>query len=173
MAGSSLALAVLTAGCGGCDKQGSSTRPSDPEGGLKLITTEGGGLVLLPAKPRARATEPSEGCVRGRVVGPRGPTTALLPPKPGLRAKRVGETLIVTYELPGGLNNCRPWTLRLTIASSNGRNLSITRPYRLRVLRGSQRVRVPAYFDDPPDIVHGSTATRDDLRSPVASVSIG
>jgi hypothetical protein len=132
------------------------------EEGTRTITSEDGvPEIILPANPTRRIARPTRGCVRtGRTDDP-----ILLPPAPGLRASRHGSVVVVRFKVLEASARCRPYRLRITLYTSQGRGGSMTTLYPVRERQGTKRLQQPPSFNAPPEVVRGSTVTRRGLRS--------
>lgn len=143
--------------------------PVDP--GPRTITGPGGvPTIIRPELPSARVAHPSAGCIHRRRSG--GLSPLVLPPQPGLRARRLqGGSILVSYELPAATTRCRVFRLRLTLYSSGADGGSQTRLRPISGRTGEYRLNASS-FAQPPDVARASTVMRNGIRSPVASVLI-
>lgn len=129
--------------------------------------TPGGGSIILPPRPTATPSSPSPGCVvqRRQPVGP---------PTPGLSAKLVSpRAVVVEYRFAAMPARCKPHWIQLVIAQSRPPALSDYGIYRVTGSVGRQEIAVPAHWRAPPDVVRGSTQTRDGGGgSPTSSILV-
>ena len=76
--------------------------------GRKAVPAPGGGTFYAPIRPEARTTASPAGCARNDVGEPR-------PPRPGMRAVRVGPDRVRVRVIAGELpDRCRPAFIRLS-----------------------------------------------------------
>lgn len=127
----------------------------------------GGGLIILPPRPTATRSSPSSGCVvqRRQPVGP---------PMPGLAARLVSpRAVVVEYRFAAMPARCKPHWIQLVIAQSRPPALSDYGIYRVTGSVGRQEIEVPEHWRTPPDVVRGSTQTRDGGGgSPTSSILV-
>lgn len=134
--------------------------------GRRMRQDESGGLVILPAPPKATKTRPSGGCIGGTSGSPGPPTPGIQP----VGASRGAVTVIYTFRsLPSG---CMPESIILTLARSDGTEASFNQVHRIIEPQGRIVARVPSYWRTTPDVLHASAVTRDGRRSRSASVRL-
>jgi len=133
--------------------------------GRRVIENGLGGSVTLPAPPKAIETTPSAKCTR-RGGGPPGP------PTPGIRAAGLSRSsVLVTYRFRRLPSDCAPHSILLTLGRGDGAEASVNQFHRIRPERRIV-ARVPHYWRNPPDLVHATALTRDELGSESTSVRI-
>jgi hypothetical protein len=137
-----------------------------------IVGTDGARTILAPL-PRTYRTTPSSGCERAPAPAP-GTPRRLLPPSPGLSARQLTrDTVEVHYGLPADVAKCRPWRLLFVLYTSRGRTGSINTERKVRRRMGTARLRVPPWWDAPPEVVRAETWTKNGAAiSPMVSVLI-
>lgn len=152
---------------GSGDRPTVGTRPRPLTKRERTIRTPGGGLVILPPAPTTTRSSPSPGCVVQR-------RQPLAPPKPGLTARLVSpRSVVVEYRFAAMPARCRPHWIQLTISQSWRSGFTEYGAYRVKGSVGRQQIAVPEDWGAPPDVVSGSTTTRDGSGgSPSSSILV-
>jgi hypothetical protein len=174
--GALMSVVLLTvgthAGCGDDDRKqpGQAAGQSrvepiadeDPRpGGLpkrmasKSVRVNGGAVVRLPAKPDQVEVPASPACTHGRDGDGSGVT--LLPPRPGVRATRIGDDrLLVEVSFGRVPSRCKPSHVRLTIDVNDDPLPPATAIYPVGRLRRPFVVKVPERVAKA-DVLHASS----------------
>jgi hypothetical protein len=131
-------------------------RRANPKG--RVIESQAGGTITLPAAPEATGRAPQRGCVE------RGHPPVYAPPRPGLRAEIVEGAALVHYRFPKSIKECRPAFLAASISWSDGAAAPMTSNIPISKLSDAIRVRVRSDGTPPPDIVSVKAITASGRR---------
>jgi hypothetical protein len=149
-----------------------SSHPGPRGPGSRVITTRSGVVVVTPPRPRPTRSRPGSRCGRIVIERPGTTRTAYLPPKPGIRARRVSrEAVQVSWRFLTLPRACRPTHLRLIVDVSNdilpGRQTVVP----IRRSKGVTRLSIPRDLAGA-DSIHAVAVSRERLPAPNVSVAI-
>jgi hypothetical protein len=165
------------------DRDGESTDPGGDreqppqartdERGRTVRTTPKGAVLRIPPGPRRSTVRSSNRCARSQIHQGETVRTVSVPPRPGLRANRIGRRIEITYDTGQPPRGCRPAFVSLHADKHTEPYPPVTKRLRLRRL-GRHRVslRIPGYLPSLPDTARASTVTRAGRLSPTARVRI-
>ncbi len=151
---------------------GVPTGSSVPTDSLRKVRTKSGAVILLPPKPTQTATAPQRGCQRTRFEGGGRDRIRLLPPAPGVSARRVGPAkVLVVYRFGAVEPRCRPASLELTVDVNDDRFAGDGTVVRVRLPRGEIPLSLPEHVAGA-DVLRATARTEAGLPSRVAIVLI-
>lgn len=113
--------------------------------------------MWLPARPSETTVRPSRGCT--------GSAKEPLPPRPGLRARRLGaSTLLVRVTFAGVPRRCRPTWIRLTLDVNDDPLPPDAGLFKVAQLRRPLKVAIPPRVRNA-DVIRASSVMRSGASS--------
>jgi hypothetical protein len=137
-------------------------------------TTNSGVVVAEPAAPKATATRPESNCGRQKLGAKNNQqgATILIPPAPGIRARRAGPHVVEVVWRFGRLPaRCRPTRLRFAVDVSDDGLPGRQTVTKVSGRYGTKRLRVPSDLGGA-DVVRAEALTAKTSQSRTASVVI-
>jgi hypothetical protein len=133
-----------------------------------------GAVTLPPAAPTITSTRPSNACATLTYgTAKTGKTTLAVPPAPGVQAKLVGDTVVITLDTGQPPQACRPKIVTIVIDDDNAAYPPASKNYPLHRL-GMQTLSIPTprSLPSPATSVQASLGLRPGFHGPDATVKI-